>query len=101
MGFGAELPVEIVEIFRRQCESRHQQKFGALAAAVKLWTELRVEIQARLLDQSLNGSAFIELVQQIVDERMLEGYKDGKALRKRLERMEKAKRLADKEKKGA
>jgi hypothetical protein len=67
---GGELPITIVDIFRRQCEQRHQQKFGALAAAVKIWTELPTDIQSRLLDESTENPVFVDIVNEIVDKRL-------------------------------
>lgn len=69
---GAEVRADIADLFRRQCEQRHQLKHGALTAAIKLWVQLPSEIQARLLDQSLDNGGLVELVNKIVDERLNE-----------------------------
>jgi hypothetical protein len=68
--FIAEIYSETADIFQKQVSERGTKQKAAISAAMRLWAELPVEIQARLLDQSLNGSAFIELVNQVIDERI-------------------------------
>lgn len=79
-----DIPTSLHETFGKQVEERSQVKKLAIAAAIRLWTELPLEIQAKLLNQSMSGSAFIDLVQQIVDERIEAGFEAGKALVERL-----------------
>lgn len=69
---GGMMPIEIVDAFYRQLERFGDsiKKKRALAAAVKLWTELPTEVQLRLLDQSLDTSAFLDLVNSIIDKRL-------------------------------
>jgi hypothetical protein len=66
----AHVDAELCDRFLQQAATRCVVKKRALAAAVKLWSELPAEIQARLLDRSIEESAFLELVHQIVDERI-------------------------------
>ena len=68
---------QIFAEFQSQWKTRGQVRNRAVQAALKLWIELPVEIQARLIDQKLDGLSFIELVQEIVDERIAKGYADG------------------------
>jgi hypothetical protein len=65
---GGELPSKLVEAFRFQCESRHQQKYGALSAAVKLWIKLPPEVQARLLIETEFDNTFDETAKEIKKE---------------------------------
>ncbi len=71
-----EIPSPLFEAFDKQRLERGQVKKAAVVAAIKLWIELPEEIQARLLNQALDGSAFVELVEQIVDERIAAGRRD-------------------------
>ena len=80
----SKVPVSLATEFRRQAKDRGQQVKYNLEAATRLWVSLPVEIQARLLDKSLPETAFIELIGQIVDQRIEEGRKAGQALAKRL-----------------
>jgi hypothetical protein len=66
----AHVDAELCDRFLQQASTRSIVKKRALAAAINLWIELPPEIQARLLDRSTKGSAFVELVNQIVDERI-------------------------------
>lgn len=70
----------LFERFTEQAEERGVKVKRAVAAAAKLWVELPPEVQARLLNQTLDENAFIALVQQIVDERIEEGRKVGEAI---------------------
>ncbi|MCK4959196.1 MAG: hypothetical protein KAT00_07340 [Planctomycetes bacterium] len=70
----------LFERFTEQADARGVKVKRAVAAAAKLWVELPPEIQARLLNQSLDESAFIGLVRQIVDDRIEAGRKAGEAI---------------------
>ena len=63
---GADIDHRIVDDFLSQAKKRGFTKKRVLASAVKLWTNLPLEIQAKLLDQSLDDKSFIELVRQIL-----------------------------------
>ena len=69
----ADIPAGLFEEFDNQRRDRGQVKKDAVRAMVRLWIGLPEEIQARLLNQVLDGSAFLELVQTIVDERIEAG----------------------------
>lgn len=73
----ADIDRTIVDAFLSQASQRGFTKKRVLAAAVELWTSLPLEIQAKLLDQSLDSGSFTELVRQIADEQIQ------KALKKR------------------
>ena len=82
-----DIDPEIFAQLQSQWKARGQIRNRAVQAAVKLWVGLPVDLQARLIDQSLDADNFIELVQQIVDERIEKGYADGaKFLAKRQKR---------------
>lgn len=66
----ADVDRKTVDKFLDQASSRGFTKKRVIAAAAKLWIELPLEIQAKLLNQSLDGNSFIELVRQIVDEQI-------------------------------
>jgi hypothetical protein len=67
---GADIPTELSEAFDKQRKERMQVKKGAMIAAIKLWVSLPAAIQARLMDQTLSEIAFVELVEEIVDNRI-------------------------------
>ncbi len=66
----AHVDAEVCDRFLQQAATRCVVKKRALAAAVKLWSELPAEIQIQLLDRSIEENAFVGLVEQIVDERI-------------------------------
>ena len=66
----ADIDRRIVDKFLSQASKRGFTKKRVLAAAVKLWTELPLEIQAKLLDQSLDSESFVKMVRQIADEQI-------------------------------
>lgn len=80
---GAMIATDLVDEFTAQVDQRGYKIKRALAAAVKLWKDLPEEIQARLLNQSLDSNSLVEIVQEIVEERIDVGRK---AARKSLER---------------
>lgn len=69
---------DLVDQFTDQVDERGSKIKRSLAAALKLWITLPEDIQARLLSRSLDADFFIELVHEIVDERIAKGYADGK-----------------------
>lgn len=71
----ADMDRKIVDEFLSQASTRGFTKKRVLAAAVKLWTHLPLDIQAKLLDQSLNEDSFIDLVRQITDEQIQKALK--------------------------
>lgn len=66
----ADIDRPLVDAFLSQASQRGFTKKRVLAAAVKLWTNLPLEIQARLLDQSLEEESFTDLIRQIADEQI-------------------------------
>jgi hypothetical protein len=66
----ADVDRKVVDNFLSQASKRGFTKKRVLAAAVELWTKLPLEIQAKLLDQSLDSGSFTELVRQIADEQI-------------------------------
>ena len=79
----AQIDKAVSDVFLSQAKGRGFKKKAALESAVKLWTSLPPEIQARLMDSSLEETTFIELIHQIVDERVVAGYEAAEALVKR------------------
>ena len=71
----ADIDRKIVDNFLSQASKRGFTKKRVLAAAVELWTKLPLEIQAKLLDQSLDSGSFTELVRQIADEQIQKAQK--------------------------
>ena len=66
----ADIDRKIVDEFLSQASKRGFTKKRVLAAAIRLWTHLPLEIQAQLLDQSIEEESFIHLVRQIADEQI-------------------------------
>ena len=66
----ADIDRKVVDNFLSQASKRGFTKKRVLAAAVKLWTKLPLEIQAKLLDQSLDSGSFVEMVRHIADEQI-------------------------------
>jgi hypothetical protein len=66
----ADIDCHIVDKFLSQASDRGFTKKRVLAAAVKLWTELPLEVQARLLTKDPDVDSLTELVRQIVDEQI-------------------------------
>ena len=73
----ADIPEKLFEEFNKQRKKHGQVKKEAVRAMVKLWVQLPEEVQAKLLNQSLDGKSFTRLVSHIADERIK------KALRKK------------------
>ncbi len=71
----ADIDRKIVNTFLSQASKRGFTKKRVLAAAVKLWMELPLEIQAKLLDQSLDSGSFVSLVRHIADEQIKKSHK--------------------------
>jgi hypothetical protein len=66
----AHIDPELCDRFLQQAHMRCIVKKRALAGAVRLWTELPTDLQARLLDRTTEENTFTDLVRQIVDERL-------------------------------
>ena len=77
---GGPIPSELKDKIDAQVEECGWKIGRVVIGMAKLWAELPPSIQARLLSQSLESDSFIELVQQIVDERIEEGRKAAQAL---------------------
>ena len=71
----ADIDRKVVDNFLTQASKRGFTKKRVLAAAVKLWIELPLEVQAKLLDQSIDGKSFVSLVRQITDEQIKKSLK--------------------------
>ena len=71
----ADIDRKIVDNFLTQASKRGFTKKRVLAAAVKLWSELPLEIQAKLLDQSLDSGSFVEMVRHIANEQIKKSLK--------------------------
>jgi hypothetical protein len=77
---------QVFNEFQKQWKARGQVRNRAVQAAIKFWIELPIELQAKLLDDSLDGSSFIAVVQQIADERIEAGRKAAESFVKRRKR---------------
>ena len=77
---GGMMDSNLVEEFTSQVDDRGSKIKRSLVAAVKLWIELPAEIQALLLNQSLDANSFVSLIQEIVDERINAGRKSARKL---------------------
>jgi hypothetical protein len=73
----ADIDCHIVDKFLGQAAERGFTKKRVLAAAAKLWTELPLEVQARLLDKSTSADSFTELLRKIVDEQIKKAVASG------------------------
>lgn len=77
---GAELPEALVDQFMQQAEDADCKKKVALRAAVKLWVDLSPEMQRHLRDVSLSDQSFLEMVHEMLEERVDEGDRAGEKL---------------------
>jgi hypothetical protein len=66
----ADIDCKTVDKFLSQASQRGFTKKRVLAAAVKLWTELPLEAQARLLSKDTDVYSFAELICQVIREQM-------------------------------
>lgn len=73
---GGKVPLDLKNKWIAQAKERGQVSKKNLAAAVKLWLELPEDIQARLLNQSLDTSAFEAMVEQVIDRKLEAFYSD-------------------------
>jgi len=76
----ADIDSAVFDAFEKQRKERTQVKKGAVTAALRLWVSLPEAVQGRLLNKTLSESAFIELLNEIFDERIEAGRQSGKAL---------------------
>jgi hypothetical protein len=67
---GADIDRTIVDEFLSQASSRGFTKKRVLAAAIRHWIELPLEVQASLLRDDGDRISFNDLVSQIVDEKI-------------------------------
>ncbi|MHC4620352.1 MAG: hypothetical protein ACYTEQ_21595 [Planctomycetota bacterium] len=77
------IDADLVDAFIAQVDAQGSKIKRSLAAAVRLWVALPQDVQTRLQNQSLGSDAFIELVQQIVDDRIDAGRKAAQKLLRR------------------
>jgi hypothetical protein len=82
----AHVPEELSEQFKEQCKERGNLQYRAETAAIRLWVELPADMQARLINQPESASSFVDLVQAIVDRRILDGNRAAAELRRRQKR---------------
>jgi len=73
----ADIDKTVYEKFQTQWKARRQQKNGAAEAAIRLWVDLPLEVQGRLLAADLDANGLVELVQEILDHRIEAGRKAG------------------------
>ena len=80
------LPDAEAERFDAQVKDRGFVKQRASQAALRLWMDLPVEVQARLISQQLNANLLVELVQQALEQRIEAGDRAGEKLVSRQKR---------------
>lgn len=73
----ADIDKALHEQFQTQWKSRRQQKNGAVEAAIQLWIDLPLEVQAKLLAKETDANSLVRLVQEILDQRIEAGHKAG------------------------
>jgi hypothetical protein len=66
----ADIDCKVVDKFLDQASERGFTKKRVLAAAVKLWTELPLEVQARLLSKDSDIDSFADLVRRTIEEQV-------------------------------
>ena len=74
---GGVVPASVADAFVKQAKKRGYITKRAIAAAFKLWIGLPEDVQARLMNQSLRSNLFLDLVQEVVDDRMKAGHAAG------------------------
>lgn len=74
------MDASLVDEFTEQVDQRGYKIKRSLAAAVRLWLDLPEAVQARLLNQTLEANSLVELVQEIVDEKIQAGTKAAQKL---------------------
>lgn len=79
----ADIKISVLDDFLSQTRSRGFTKKRCVEAAIRLWTDLPVEVQAKILDGSMDTPALFELVQKVVDERIEAGRQAAERLAKR------------------
>jgi len=68
---------DVFGAFQKQWKARKQYKNDAVEAAISLWIALPTEVQAKLLAKELDANSLVQLVQEIVDQRIEAGRKAG------------------------
>jgi hypothetical protein len=74
---------ELKRQFDEMLKERGFQVGKVIEAETRLWLSLPPDVQAGLYSKTLTGSAFIQLVQEIVDQRIQAGKDSAKALLER------------------
>jgi hypothetical protein len=65
----AHIPPELAEKFKAVCSRRKQPQTDVLEALARLWIQLPIEIQARLLsDEEFSESTLESLIHQIAEQ---------------------------------
>ncbi len=66
----ADIKISVLNKFEKQWKARGQVQKRAVEAALRLWTSLPEDLQARLLAGGSGDDNFVSVVQQIVDRRI-------------------------------
>ena len=72
----ADIDSKLVDKFLTQASKSGFTKKRVLAAAIKHWIELPLEIQAQLLNEDTDRNSFNDLVRQIADEQIQKALKN-------------------------
>ena len=77
---GGPIPSDLKDKIDEQVEECGWKIGRVVVGMAKLWAGLPPSMQAQLVNQSMDSDSFIELIQQIVDQRIEEGRKAAQAL---------------------
>ena len=72
----ADIDRKLVNEFLTQASKSGFTKKRVLAAAIKHWIELPLEVQARLLHEDSDSNSFDDLVRRIADEQIQKALKN-------------------------
>ena len=68
-----DIDKDVYDAFQVQWKARRHYKNDAAEAAIRLWIDLPLEVQAHLIAKDLDANSLIALVREIVDERIEAG----------------------------
>lgn len=71
-GLIAQVSDEFRDIFQSQLKERGQKQKDVLIASIRIWMDLPLEVQAKLIDQSTDESYLNTIVENIVDKKLSE-----------------------------
>ena len=75
-----DIDKDVFAAFQKQWKARRHYKNDAAEAAISLWVALPIEAQAKLVAKEADANSLVQLVQEIVDQRIEAGRKAGSRL---------------------